>query len=151
MSRIGVLSLILSAAGIVQLAISEGYKGTAYQPLPGDKQTLGFGATEGVKPGDRTTPERALARLLADASIYERAVRRCAPVPMYQYEFDTWVNFTYNVGERKFCTSTAAQKLNDLDYYGACKELLRWNRYKGKVQDGLTKRRQREFLQCIGG
>ena len=70
---------------------------------------------------------------------------------MHQYEYDTWVNFTYNVGEGKFCSSTAAKKLNELNYYGACKELLRWNRFKGKVDKGLTNRRQREFLQCIGG
>ena len=50
MSRIGIASLVLSAVGIIQLALSEGYKGVAYQPLPGDKQTIGFGATEGVKP-----------------------------------------------------------------------------------------------------
>jgi len=47
-----------------------------------------------------------------------------------------------------FCTSTLNKKLNQLDYAGACQELLKWNKAGGKVLEGLTKRRQEEYKQC---
>lgn len=149
MTRINLAALALSAAGIISLALSESYRGEAYVPVIGDVPTLGFGTTSGVRPGDRTTPERALVRLLNDASRSEQAVKRCAVVPMYQQEFDVWVEFTYNIGEQAFCSSTAAKKLNALDYAGACREMLRWDRVKGRVVKGLTVRRKREYEKCI--
>lgn len=100
--------------------------------------------------GDTITPERALVRLLADANKFERAVKRCAPVPMYQHEFDSWVSFTYNVGEAAFCNSTAAKKLKALDYAGACDEMLNWVYVKGRKVAGLMKRREKERQQCLG-
>jgi lysozyme len=112
--------------------------------------TIGFGTTGGVKLGDTTTPPRALQRLAADASKFEQAVRRCAPVPMHPHEFDAWVSFTYNVGENAFCRSTAARKLNDLDYAGACDEMLRWVNVNGAPVRGLVMRRERERAKCLG-
>ena len=100
--------------------------------------------------GDTITPERALVRLLRDANKFEQAVKRCAPVPMYQHEFDAYVSLTYNIGEGAFCKSTLARKLNALDYEEACREILRWNRFKGRELPGLTKRRQQEYKQCLG-
>lgn len=149
MRRQIIVSLVLSAAGLVGIALHEGYRGTDYDDGVG-VQTIGFGTTEGVKRGDKITPERALVRLLKDADEYARAVRRCAPVPMYQHEFDAWVSFTYNVGPGAFCSSTAAKKLNAGDYPGACAEMKRWVRAGGKVMRGLVTRREAEYRQCIG-
>jgi lysozyme len=143
-------SLVLSAATLVGIAIHEQYRGDAYLPTPQDVPTVGFGTTEGVKLGDKITPERALVRLLADAGRFEQAVKRCAPVPMHQHEFDAYVSFTYNVGEGAFCGSTLAKKLNAGDYPGACRELLRWDKQAGKTLRGLTVRRQAEYRQCMG-
>ena len=149
-ARIKVAGLALSAAALVSIALHESYKESAYIPVKGDVPTIGFGTTEGVKMGDRTTPERALVRLLADASKYEQAVRECAPVPMYQYEFDAYVSLTYNIGTSAFCKSTLARKLRAGDYEGACKEILRWDKFQGKSLRGLTIRREAEYKQCIG-
>lgn len=148
-ARVAVAALTLSASAMVGIALHEGYRGDAYDDGVG-VQTIGFGTTEGVKPGDKITPERALVRLLGDATKFERAVQRCAPVPMYQHEFDAYVSLTYNIGEGAFCGSTLAKKLRAGDYAGACDEILRWNRAGGKVLRGLTKRREAEHKLCKG-
>jgi lysozyme len=148
--RIQVAALGLSAAALVGIAVHEGYRGEAYEPVKGDVPTIGFGTTEGVEMGDRITPERALVRLLKDANKFEKAVKRCAPVPMYQYEFDAYVSLTYNIGEGAFCKSTLVKRLNAQDYKGACQEILKWDKFKGKLLLGLTKRRQEEYQKCLG-
>jgi lysozyme len=148
--RIQVAALGLSAAALVGIAVHEGYRGEAYEPVKGDVPTIGFGTTEGVEMGDRITPERALVRLLKDANKFEKAVKRCAPVPMYQYEFDAYVSLTYNIGEGAFCKSTLVKRLNAQDYKGACQEILKWDKFKGKSLPGLTKRRQEEYQKCLG-
>lgn len=149
-SRTMIAALALSASALVGIATHEDYRGDAYVPVPGDMPTIGFGTTQGVKLGDKTTPPRALIALLRDADASAQAVRRCAPVPMYQYEFDAYVSFAYNVGPGAFCKSTLARKLNAGDYTGACAELLRWDKMAGRTLPGLTKRRQAEYRQCMG-
>lgn len=148
--RAPIAALSLSAAAIVSIAIHESFRSDAYIPVPGDVPTIGFGTTENVKLGDKISVERALVRLLDDASEFEAAVKQCAPVPMYQYEFDAYVSLTYNIGTGAFCRSTLTKKLNQLDYAGACKEILRWDKFKGKTLAGLIKRRQEEYRKCIG-
>ena len=150
MDRRALASLVLSAAALVGIALSEGYSDTAVIPIKGDVPTIGFGTTEGVKMTDRVTPPVALARALKDIEKFEGAIKKCVVVPLHQYEYDTFVEFSYNVGAKAFCTSTLVKKLNSTDYAGACKELLRWDRAKGIVIPGLTKRRQREYAKCIG-
>lgn len=148
--RILAASLSLSGAALIGIALHEGYRGEAYEPVKGDVPTIGFGTTEGVEMGDRITPERALVRLLQDANKFEKAVKRCAPVPMHQYEFDAYVSLTYNIGETKFCKSTLVNLLKQQKYEEACKQILRWDKFKGKPLRGLTKRRQEEFTKCLG-
>lgn len=153
--RVMVAALSLSAATLVGIALHEGYTDQAIRPLPGDVPTFGFGSTtkpDGapVKMGDRITPERALVRLLDDADTFAQAVKRCAPVPMYQHEFDAYVSLAYNIGPSAFCASTLARKLSTQDYEGACREILRWDKFKGQPVRGLTVRRESEFRQCMG-
>ena len=52
MNRIQLAALTLSAATLVGIAVHEGYRDTAYIPVPGDVPTIGFGTTGGVKMGD---------------------------------------------------------------------------------------------------
>lgn len=150
MPRLKPALLALSASALVGIAVHEGYRGEAYQPLAEDVPTIGFGTTEGVEMGDRITPERALVRLLNDANKFERAVKHCAPVPMYQHEFDAYVSLTYNIGEGAFCKSTLVKLLNQQKYDEACQQILRWDRFKGRPLPGLTKRRQEEYQKCLG-
>lgn len=150
MNRLIPTSLVLTASVLVSIAVEEGFVGNAYTPVKGDVPTIGFGTTSGVKLGDKITPERALVRLLSDADTYAQTVKKCAAVPLYQYEFDAYVSLTYNIGPSAFCNSTLVKKLKAYDYEGACKEILRWDKFKGQPLKGLTVRRQREYQTCIG-
>jgi lysozyme len=150
MSRVNLAALALSAAALVGIVTYEGYTDSAVIPVPGDVPTIGFGTTDGVKMGDRTTPVAALGRALKDIQTYEGAVKRCVRVPLYQHEYDAYISLSYNIGPTAFCNSTLVRKLNNLDYEGACKEVLRWDKFQGKPLRGLTIRRQSEYRQCIG-
>lgn len=150
MIRPATTSLYLSAAVLVGIALEEGFTSKAVIPVPGDVPTIGFGTTEGVKRGDVITPERALVRLLQDADKFSEGVKKCASVPLYQYEFDAYVSLSYNIGTGAFCNSTLVKKLKTYDYEGACKEILRWDKFKGEPLKGLTHRRQREYKLCMG-
>lgn len=148
--RARVAGLSLSAAALVAIATHEGFRDRAYDDGVG-VQTIGFGTTAGVKPGDRITVERALIRLLADADRMQRELRACiGDVPMYQHEWDAIVSWAYNIGTGAACKSTLVRKLKAQDYAGACNELLRWDYAGGKRLAGLTKRRQAEYQQCMG-
>lgn len=151
MNRTLVASLTLSASALVGLAVHEGYRGEAYIPVKGDRPTLGFGDAQGVKPGDKTDPVRALIRLNQQANVFQQQMRHCiGDVPMYQHEWDSIISWSFNVGSKAACGSTLVRKLQAFDYVGACQELLRWNRFQGSVLPGLTKRRQDEYRQCMG-
>ena len=149
MSRIRNSALALSAAGLVAIAVSEGYRSHTYDDGVG-VNTVGFG-TAYVKPGTTMTVERALIQLNADADKMQKGMRAClGDVPMYQYEWDAWVSFTYNVGVGAFCKSTAVKKLKAGDYEGACNEMTRFVRAGGRVLPGLVKRRAEERRACLG-
>lgn len=151
MNRTIVASLTLSASALVGLAIHEGYRDEAYIPVKGDRLTLGFGDAQGVKPGDKTDPVRALIRLNQQADVFQQQMRQCiGDVPMYQHEWDSVISWSFNVGSRAACGSTLVKKLQSFDYAGACKELLRWDRFNGAPLAGLTKRRQEEYKLCMG-
>jgi lysozyme len=150
MNRTQLAGLSLSAAALVGIALHESYTSQAIVPVPGDKPTIGFGTTDGVKLGDSITPPKALQRALQDLQQFESAIKRCVTVPLHQYEYDAYTSLTYNIGQTAFCNSTLVRKLNAQDYEGACKEILRWDRFKGQPLRGLTKRRQDEYKQCMG-
>jgi lysozyme len=150
LKRTRLSALVLSASAMVGIALHEGYRPTAYDDGVG-VQTIGFGTTEGVKPGDKITVERALVRLLSDAEKHQKELRACiGDVPMFQHEWDAYVSWSYNVGTGAACKSSLVRKLKAGDYAGACTELLRWDRAGGRVMPGLTKRRQDEYQQCMG-
>lgn len=145
--QIGILAL--SAAAFTGILTSEGYSPVSYSPVKGDVQTIGFGTTENVKPGDKIDPVAAVNRALKDISKMESAIKNCVKVPLHQWEYDAYASLTYNIGANNFCKSTLVKYLNASDYALACKEILRWDRFKGKQLNGLTKRRQAEYQICI--
>ena len=149
-ARIVIGALTLSASALVGIAVHEGYRGEAYIPVKGDVPTIGFGTTDGVKPGDRIEPVQALVRKLADVQRFEGALKQCVRVPLHQYEYDAFLSLAYNIGPGAFCGSTLVRRLNAGDYAGACAEILRWDRFRGEPLRGLTLRRQAENRQCLG-
>ena len=140
--------LVLSAAGLVGILSHEAFKSQAYHDVVG-VDTIGFGTTEGVKDGDKITVEQALIRALNDVSKFEGALKKCVVVPLNQNEYDAYISLSYNIGSGAFCKSTLVKKLNQLDYAGACSEILRFNKAEGKFNKGLDNRRREEYDLCI--
>ncbi len=150
-TRFAIGACALSATGLIGILGYEGYSSEAYIPVPGDKVTIGFGTTEGVKIGDTITPEKAIERAYRDIMDTETAIHKCVDVPLSQGEYDAYTSLAYNIGTSAFCNSTLVKKLNARDYEGACAELKRWIYVKGKKSQGLVNRREKEYRMCIGG
>lgn len=148
--RTTIAALSISGAALVGILTHEGFRDKAYIPVPGDVPTVGFGTTDGVKMGDSIDPVAAVNRAHRDIVKFENALKQCVKVPLYQHEFDAYTKLTYNIGSSAFCGSTLVRKLNAGDYTGACKEILRWDRFQGKPLRGLTNRRQEEYKLCLG-
>lgn len=146
--RSDIAAISLSASALVAIVLHEGYRSDAYIPIAGDSPTIGFGTTKGVKPGDKITPTQALERAMSDIQQFEGALKQCVKVPLSQGEYDVYISLSYNIGSSAFCSSTLVKKLNKQDYQGACDEILKWDKFKGKSLPGLTKRREEEYLKC---
>lgn len=146
--RSSLAALVLSAAGLVGIVQYEGYTDRAVIPVPGDVPTIGFGTTQGVKLGDKITPQKALFRALQDVSSFEGVIKKCVRVPLHQNEYDAYASLAYNIGGQAFCSSTLVKKLNQMDYQAACAEISRWDKFQGKPLPGLTARRQAERAVC---
>jgi lysozyme len=150
MNRTALAGLSVSGIALIGLLVAEGFRDTAYIPVPGDVPTIGFGTTNNVRMGQRIEVTQALNSALVDVQKFEGAMKRCVTVPLHQYEYDAYVSLTYNIGERAFCRSTLVRLLNTEDYNGACKQILRWDKFKGKPLRGLTVRREKEYKMCMG-
>ena len=74
----------------------------------------------------------------------EMAVRQLVKRPLNQNQFDALTSLVYNIGRRRFATSTILQKVNEGDYNSAVAEFGRWTRAGKKVLGGLVSRRQAE-------
>lgn len=140
----------ISEAGTHLIHSFEGYRATTY-PDPGPTGlpvTGGYGSTldENGQPfalgvtHDKAYWDKLFAR---DIGKFERAVTEACPVTT-QNQFDALVSFAYNVGIGNLKDSTLREKHNAGDYVGAKAQFLRWNKAKGVVLNGLTKRRAAE-------
>jgi lysozyme len=150
MNRTPIFGLGISGVALIGLLVAEGYRDHAYIPVAGDVPTIGFGTTENVKMGDKVTVTQALNRAMVDVQKFEGAIKSCVKVPLHQYEYDAYTSLAYNIGSGAFCRSTLVRLLNQEKYDEACKQILRWDFFKGKPLRGLTVRREKEYQQCIG-
>jgi lysozyme len=158
-ARMSVSVLMVSGSLLASLAGDEGYRDTAYVPVRGDVYTIGFGSTNGVKKGDRITPDRALIRFLDEVeNVYADGIKKCIKVPLYQHEYDAYLRLAYNVGVPTFCRSAGPGKppnlidlINAERYAEACERIEAFNKGPGrKVMSGLVKRRAEERRICEG-
>lgn len=149
MSRKTISALVVaSAVAVGTITQWEGFRSEAYRDIAGIP-TIGYGSTENVKMGDRINVDGARSRLIKEVrDNYGQAVKNCVKVPLFQSEYDSFVSLTYNVGPNAFCKSTLVKKVNKEDYMGACEEIKKWNKVKGKVIRGLTNRRESEYKLC---
>ena len=129
----------------------EGLRLEAY-PDPatgGDPWTIGYGWTnpvdgKPVKKGMIITQQKAEELLTEGVKSYAKKVTDLVKVNLTQNQFDALVSFSYNLGTYNLQTSTLLKKVNSKDFKGASEEFLKWNKAKGKVMAGLTRRRQAE-------
>lgn len=167
--RTQVAALAVSASALVSIANWEWFVGEAMIPVPGDVPTIGFGHTgPEVHISQKITVPRALVLLNEDANKAAKSVQRCAPVPMYQHEFDAFSHLTLNIGGGRFCASSIPVKLIRGDYAAACETILEFtcgpatNTTRAKkgekcyradrplrVIPGLENRRKAEYQMCI--
>lgn len=141
--------MTLSPAGLRLIKEFEGLSLKAYV-CPAGVLTIGYGTTRGVKPGQVISEAEAEAMLREDVRQFERGVSEAVKVPLAQHEFDALVSFAYNVGLGAFRTSTLLRLLNKGDKAGAAAQFGRWNKAKGKVLAGLTRRRAAERAMFEG-
>ncbi|MFI8415488.1 lysozyme [Serratia sp. NPDC078593] len=121
----------------------EGLRLHAYQ-CSANVWTIGYGHTQGVRPGDIIIQEEADKFLQLDIVESEHAVNQRVSVPLTQNQFDALVSFVFNVGVGHFSKSTLLKKINADDYDGCAQEFLRWVHVGGVATAGLIKRREAE-------
>jgi len=149
-----------SQACIAEIEKDEGFEAQSYPDPHNQTKTwaIGFGTNEDwVKPGMTCTRSQAEGWLMKKVHSIEDVVNRAVNVPLKQYQFDSLVNFTYNVGEgqltpvpKGFLGSTLLRKLNAGDYDGASHEFIRWIYAGGKKDPNLLKRRKEEEAEFDG-
>jgi len=137
-----------SDVGVDLITSFEGKRTNAYDDGVG-VWTIGIGTTVypngvKVKQGDTCTLEQAKSYFKHDLAKFEKTVNESVTVPLSQNQFDALLSLTYNIGSGAFKGSTLLKRLNKGDCQGAADQFLVWNKAKGKVLDGLTRRRQAE-------
>lgn len=148
-----IAAFLISAGLIAGVVKHEGFRDTAYVPVPGDVLTYGSGYTKRpdgtpVQRGDTITRAESDARLKTELWSYRNGIGKCILVPVTENQADAFTSLAFNIGVNAFCKSTLTRKLNQYDYGGACKEILKWDKFQGKPLKGLTTRRQQEYTQC---
>ncbi|MEW6498525.1 MAG: DUF4231 domain-containing protein [Cyanobacteriota bacterium] len=135
----------INTAGIKILKECEGLCLNAYK-CPAGVWTIGYGCTEGVRPGTSITEAEAEAMLRKELAKFEEGVERTlGHIPLNENQFSALVSLTYNCGLGAVVEGTTIRrKLEARDYQGAADGFLLWNKGGGRVLPGLVKRREME-------
>lgn len=111
--------------------------------------TIGIGHTSaagGLQVTKSTPPiteAEAYAMFDDDLKQYERAVTKACG-PLEQHQFDALVGLCFNIGIGAFAGSTAAKRAKAGNHERVPEAIMWWNKSKGEVLDGLTRRRRAE-------
>lgn len=135
------VALTLSAAGLAGLSTQEGGAIRKVYPDPVGIRTVCTGSVTKLPVGTVVSDDYCAELLRKDTSIAQAAVKRLVKVPVSQGQYDALVDFTFNEGEGNLASSTLLRKANAGDCKGAGAEFPKWNKAKGVVLRGLTKRR----------
>jgi len=130
--------------GVALIISFEGFRPDAYIPVPGDKVTIGFGFTKGVKMGDKMTRSEAAERLKQELVEYEQGVLSACTNPPNENEFAALVSFSFNCGVAALRKSSLLKAHNRGDKQAAARAFSLWNKSSGVVYAGLTRRRAAE-------
>jgi len=139
-----------SEIGLNLIKHYEGYRSKPYL-CPANRWTVGYGHLigDGLNLPDNWnrhfSVEEINELLKRDLVKFEQGVLRYITVPLNQYQFDSLVSFSLNLGLGTLQRSTVRQKINRGDIAGAAKVLLKYNKGGGKVLKGLDLRRKDEY------
>ena len=138
----------ISQAGIDLIRRFEGCRLKPYL-CPAKFWTVGYGHVIG---NGKTKPEKQLYTqeevnelLRTDLARFEQGVLRYCPVHLTQFEFDSLVSFSFNLGLGVLQRSTLRRKILRQDKQAAARNILKYNKAGGQVLKGLTRRREAEY------
>ena len=133
----------ISKKGIDLIKKYEGCKLNAYH-CPANVLTIGYGHTNNVRENQKITQAEAEKLLKEDLIIHSNNVLKLTKTKLNQNQFDALVSLEFNVGYGNFKNSTLLKLLNQGKYTLASNQFDRWIYSKGKVLQGLVKRRKEE-------
>ena len=138
----------ISQTGVDLIRWFEGCKLKPYL-CPAGYWTVGYGHVIG---NGKTKPEKQLYTqeevnelLRTDLVRFEQGVLRYCPVHLTQFEFDSLVSFSFNLGLGVLQRSTLRRKILRQDKQAAARNILKYNKAGGQVLKGLTRRREAEY------
>ena len=134
----------ISQAGLDLIKSYEKCRLRAYLPTPNDVWTCGWGSTKGVTKDTVWTQEEADAAFLKVLEWVEECVNKAVTAQLTQNEYDALCSLCFNIGCTNFGKSTLVRLLNQGNYDAASLEFSRWDKQKGQVLAGLTRRRAEE-------
>jgi lysozyme len=151
----------MNARGLALLKSFEKCAFVGYLPTPDDKPTIGWGhCGPEVHVGLVWTQEQCDAQLEADLAWRERTLTDLLlGIPTTGDQFSAMCSLAYNIGFGDattvppfpgFSTSTVLRRHKLRNYSGAADAFLMWNKQKGRVLPGLTRRRAAERLLYLG-
>lgn len=141
-------------AVVALIAESETLRLKAYR-CPAGVWTIGWGETDGVRPGDTCTKEQADRWLLEDVTDRAKAVRAMCTVEPSENELGALVSLAYNIGLEGLRKSTVLRQHNAGNRQAASRAFGLWNKARNprtgqlEVLDGLTARRARESAMYL--
>jgi lysozyme len=146
---------VACALAVPLTAQFEGKKNVAYSdrlptiPVP----TACFGHTgPEVKVGQRYSDAQCSALLQGDLKKHAEGVAACTPGIIDRPQvFAGVTDFTFNLGVRTYCQSTAAKLFAAGKWRDGCNRLALYNRAGGRVVTGLVRRRAADVALCLKG
>lgn len=142
----GANDLIYSKNGLHLTELFEGDILTAYRDQRGI-WTIGYGHTGNVQPGMTITQDQAENFLAADILNAAHCVNECVTTRLTQPQFDSLVDFAFNVGIGNFRHSTLLKEVNAGQFPEAVAQFDLWDHCGGVVNAGLLRRRKAEAAE----
>ena len=125
----------------------EGFKSEAYLD-EGGLPTIGFGTTrvngQPVHMGMTCTREEAEEWIMEHLNGELSSLQKLITVDLNQNQLDAIADFAYNEGIGAFGGSTLLRRINSGDFDAAADQFSKWITCKGKILQGLVKRRNLE-------
>lgn len=119
--------------------------------LSGHPWTVGYGSTgRYIGPGTQWSKEVAAANSEAAIEDIQAKLHKLLPVHLKPHQEAALISLAYNIGINAFTDSTLLRLLRSGDIDGAAEQFKRWNKARGKVLTGLSRRRAAEAAMFRG-